>query len=91
MASLFNVQQINEINACIAEVAKAITPKCEIGAQSKATVAALLKTQTPARKATYFKCKPELSDAIVNHFVKEKGVIKNRFHKNNQPCIFVVK
>ena len=89
--ALYNAQQIKEINDCIAEVAKSITPKCEIGAQNKATVAALLKAQSPAKKATFFKCKPEQSDAIVAHFVKEKGVAKNKFHKNSQPYIFIVK
>lgn len=88
--ALYNVQQVNEINDLIAEIAKVIKPKSEIGAQSKATVAALLKTQTPAKKATYFKCKPELSDAVVNHFVKEKGIAKSKFHKNSQPHIFIV-
>lgn len=88
--AIYNAQQIKEINDLIAEIAKAIKPKCEIGAQDKTILNALLKTQTPAKKATWFKCKRELSDAIVTHFVKEKGVTKNRFHKNNQPYIFIV-
>jgi hypothetical protein len=88
--ALYNIQQIKEINDCIAEVAKIITPTSEIGAQNKATLSPLLKTQTPAKKATYFKCKPELSDAIVMHFVKEKGAVKSKFHKNSQPHIFIV-
>jgi hypothetical protein len=88
--AFYNTQQIKEINDCIAEITKAIKPSCEIGAQNKAAVAALLKVQAPSKKATYFKCKPELSDAIVTHFVKEKGVIKNKFHKKNQPYIFLV-
>ncbi len=86
----YNVQQIKEINELIAEIAKVIKPKSEIGAQNKAALTALLKTQTPAKKATWFKCKPELSDAIVTHFVKEKGVTKNKFSKNNQANIFIL-
>jgi len=88
--AIYNAQQIKEINELIAEIEKVIKPKSEIGAQNKAILAALLKTQAPVKKATYFKCKPELSDAVVTHFVKEKGVAKNRFHKNNQPFIFFV-
>lgn len=61
----YNLQQIKEINDLIAEIAKVIKPKNEIGAQNKATLTALLKTQTPAKKTTWFNCKPELSDAIV--------------------------
>jgi hypothetical protein len=86
----YNVQQIKEINDLIAEIAKVIKPKSEIGAQSKATLTALLKAQTPVKKATWFKCKTELSDAVVTHFVKEKGVIKNKFHKDNQSNIFIL-
>ncbi len=89
--AVFNVQQVKEINDLIAEIGKAIKPKCEIGAHDKASLAALLKTQTPKKESIYFKCKREFSDAIVTHFVKEKGVIKSRFHKNNQAYIFIVK
>lgn len=90
MAAL-NVQQIQEINEIIVEVGKTIKSKCEIGAHDKALLTALLKTQTPAKEVFYFKCKRELSEAIVTHFVKEKGVIKSRFHKNNQAYIFIVR
>jgi hypothetical protein len=88
--AIHNPQQIKEINDLIAEIAKVIKPKSEIGAQDKAVVASLLKTQIPTKKATYFKCKRELSDAVVTHFVKEKGLTKNKFHKNSQPFIFIV-
>jgi len=88
--AIHNVQQIKEINDLISEIAKVIKPKSEIGAQNKATLTSLLKTQTPAKKVTWFKCKPELSDVIVNHFVKEKGVAKNKFHKNSQSNIFIL-
>ncbi len=89
--AVFNVQQIKEINDLIEEISKAIKPKCEIGAHDKTSLAGLLKTQKPAKEAIYFKCKTEYSDAIVSHFVKEKGVTKNRFHKNNQSNIFILK
>ena len=87
----FNVQQVKEINDLIAEIAKVVKPKSEIGAHDKVSLSALLKTQTPKKEATYFKCKRELSDAIVTHFVKEKGIAKSRFHKSNQAYIFIMK
>ena len=89
--AVFNAHQIEEINELIAQIAKAIKPKSEIGAHDKAMLNALLKSQTPKKEATFFNCKREFSDAIVTHFVKEKGVTKSRFHKNNQAYIFVVK
>ncbi|MBK5279560.1 MAG: hypothetical protein JJE09_11930 [Bacteroidia bacterium] len=89
--AVFNIQQIKEINDSIEEIAKVIKPKCEIGAHDKISLSVLLKTQKPAKKVTHFKCKREYSDAIVTHFVKEKEVVKNRFHKNNQSNIFVLK
>ena len=89
--AVFNVLQIKEINDAIEEISKAITPTCEIGAHGKNSVSVLLKTQAPAKTVVYFKCKPEYSDAIIAHFIKEKGLIKNRFHKNNQSTIFILK
>lgn len=89
--AVFNEHQVKEINDLIAEIGKIIKPTCEIGAQDKALLSAILKTQTPKKAPTYFKCKREFSDAIVTHFVKEKGVGKSQFHKNNQAYIFIVK
>jgi hypothetical protein len=89
--AVYNVLQIKEINDAIEEIGKAITPTCEIGAHNKSSVSALLKTHSPSKAVIYFKCKPEYSDAIVSHFIKEKGLIKNRFHKNNQLTIFILK
>jgi hypothetical protein len=89
--AVFNAPQVKEINDLIAEIGKAITPKSEIGAHDKALLTAILKTQTPKKEVTYFKCKREFSDAIVTHFVKEKGIMKSRFHKNSQAYIFIVK
>jgi len=89
--AILNVQQIKEINEQIEEIAKVIEPKCEIGAHDKPSLTALLKAQNLKKDIVYFKCKREYSDAIVSHFVKEKGVTKNRFHKNNQSYIFILK
>ena len=89
--AVFNVLQIKEINDSIEEISKAISPKCEIGAHGKSSLSILLKTQAPAKTVLYFTCKPEYSDAIVSHFIKEKGLTKNRFHKNNQSTIFILK
>jgi hypothetical protein len=89
--AILNAQQIKEINEVIAEIDKSIKPKCEIGAHDKPALNALLKTQNMKKEAVFFKCKREYSEAIVTHFVKEKNVFKNRFHKNNQAYIFLLK
>jgi hypothetical protein len=89
--AILNVQQIKEINEKIEEIGKSILPKCEIGAHDKTSLTALLNAQNLKKEVVYFKCKREYSDAIITHFVKEKGVTKNRFHKNNQSYIFILK
>ena len=89
--AILNPQQIKEVNEVIAEIGKAIKPKCEIGAHDKPALTALLKIHDRKKKVVYFKYKGEYSDAIVTHFVKEKNVTKNRFHKNNQSNIFILK
>jgi hypothetical protein len=89
--AVLNAQQIKEINEVIAEIEKSIKPACEIGAHDKSSLSPLLKTQNLKKEIAWFKCKREYSDAIVSHFVKEKGVSKNRFHKNNQSNIFILK
>jgi hypothetical protein len=89
--AIFNVQQITEINTLIAEIEKSIDPKSEIGARDKVFVVAQLKASNAKAKPVFFKCKREYSDAIVSHFVKEKGLTKSRFHMNNQSCIYVLK
>jgi len=89
--AVFNEHQVKEINDLIAEIGKGIKPKCEIGAHDKVFLAALLKNQKPKKEVIFLKCKREFSDTIVTHFVKEKGVTKSRFHKNNQAYIFIVK
>jgi hypothetical protein len=89
--ALLNAQQIKEVNQVIAEIDKVIKPNYEIGAHDRPALNALLKTQNLKKEVIFFACKRELSETIVMHFVKEKGVAKNRFHKNNQAFIFVVK
>lgn len=85
----FNEKEIREINEIIAEISKVIKPKSEIGARSKATLSGLLASSN-AKKPTYFKCKREYSDAIVNHFIKEKGLTKSRFSMSAQDAVFVM-
>jgi hypothetical protein len=85
----FNEKEIREINEIIAEISKVIKPKSEIGARSKATLTGLLAS-TKTKKATYFKCKREYSDAILNHFTKEKGIAKSRFSMSAQDTVFVI-
>lgn len=89
--AILNAQQIKEVNEVIAEIDKSIKPTCEIGAHDKPALTALLKTHNEKKKVIFFKCKREYSETIVMHFVKEKKVIKNRFHKNNQANIFILK
>jgi hypothetical protein len=89
--AVFNAQQVKEINELVEEIGKSIKPKCEIGAHEKSSLAPLLKAQNINKEVVYFKCKREYSDTLVTHFVKEKGVIKNRFHMNNQSCVFILK
>ena len=84
-------QQVTEINSLIAEIEKSIGPKCEIDAHNKSALMGLLKANKETRSLKWFTCKSEYSDAIVSYFVKEKGVAKNRFHKNNQPSVFILK
>jgi len=88
---VFSDHQTTEINAIIAEIEKAIKPKSEIGARDKVFLIALLKANKVKKAPQFFKCKREYSDAIVSFFVKEKGVVKNRFHMNSQSAIFVLK
>jgi len=89
--AILNTQQIKEINELIENINKAVTTPCEIGAHDKPSLLTLLKAQNQKKEATYFTCKREYSEAIVSHFIKEKGATKNKFHKNNQSCIFILK
>ena len=88
---IFSANQITEINELIAEIEKSVKPKCEIGARDKAFLSNLLKSAKEKKKPQFFKCKREYSDVIVSHFVKEKGLTKNRFHTNGQSAIYLLK
>ena len=88
---IFNAVQIAEINAIIAEIEKSKTSKCEIGARDKTFLSTALKGVKEKRKVEFFKCKREYSDVIVTHFVKKKGLTKNRFHMNSQSSIYLLK
>jgi len=83
-------KQVEEINAIITAVEKAIKPGAEIGARDKAVLTTLLKSKKSDQKATFFACKREYSDAIVSHFVREKGVVKSTYSVANQSAVFVL-
>jgi pyruvate/2-oxoglutarate dehydrogenase complex dihydrolipoamide acyltransferase (E2) component len=83
-------QQINEVNAVIAEISKAVTPTSEIGACDKPTLSGLLSSHGIEKEASFFKCRRELSNDIVSFFTKEKGVAKSRFDRHAQTHIFVI-
>jgi hypothetical protein len=84
----FNPKEVQEINEVIAAVSKKLKPKMEIGARDKGTLSALLGTK--AKDAIHFKCRREHSDAIVNHFVTEKGLTKNKFSQNAQAGVYLI-
>lgn len=84
----FNPKEVEEINEIIAAVGKKLKPKMEIGARDKGTLTALLGTK--AKTAIHFKCRREHSDAIVNHFVSEKGLVKNKYSQNAQAGIYLI-
>ena len=86
----FNAKEVNEINEIIAEVAKAVKPKSEIGARDKVTLNGLLATNKIEKTPTFFKCRKEYSEAIVNHFVREKKTVRNKFHMPSQGYVFVI-
>jgi hypothetical protein len=86
----FNEKEVREINEIIEAIEKVIKPKSEIGARSRATLAGLLASSKVTKKPVYFKCKREYSDAILNHFVKEKSIAKSKFSMAAQDSIFVI-
>jgi hypothetical protein len=88
--SKFNAKEVNEINEIIAEVAKVVKPKSEIGARDKVTLNGLLATNKIEKNPTFFKCRKEYSEAIVNHFVREKKTARNKFHMAAQGYVYVI-
>ncbi len=85
-----SIQQIDEMNALIEEISKAVKPKQEIGGQSKVILKNILSTQKTAKTPVFFKTRREYADQIVNYFVNEKKLARSRFHKPNQEFIFLM-
>lgn len=80
--AVLNSQLIKEIIELIAEISNSISPKCEIETHDKPWLVSLLKVLKLKNERIYFRYKRECSDSIITHFVREKGVISNRFHWN---------
>jgi len=89
--SKFNAKEVNEINAIIADIAKVVKPKSEIGARDRATLNGLLTANKIEKEPVFFKCRKEYSEAIVNHFVREKNIARNKFHMAAQGFVYVIK
>ena len=85
-----NQKEVVEINTIISAIGKELKPGLEIGARDRATLAGLLKASKIEKKAKFFKCKREYSEPILTHFVKEKGVAKNKFSSNAQTEIYLI-
>ena len=88
--STLKPHQIEEVNELITKIQKSIKPKCEIGAQNRNILKAQLSVHKIKKKTMFFKCKPEYSDEIVNYFVNEKKVARNRFHMNSRDEIYLL-
>jgi hypothetical protein len=84
----FNPKEVTEINEIIAAIGKKLKPKMEIGARDKGTLTALLGTK--AKGVVHFKCRREHSDAILNHFVTEKNIPKNKYSQNSQTNVYLL-
>ena len=82
--------QVKEINAIIADIEKAIKPDSEIGARDRSILPGLLAAAKVEQKPKFFNCRREHSNDIVNHFVKEKSLKKNKFHMAAQSAIFIL-
>jgi hypothetical protein len=84
-------QSITEINTVIAKIQETITPECEIGALASTMLSSKLSMNNIERKKVKtYKCKRDHSDKIVQYFVKEKGIKKNKFSMNLQDCVYVI-
>ena len=82
--------QVDEVNDIIAKIQKAMKPKAEIGAQNRVVLKSQLAVNKIKKKVVFFKAKREFSDDIVNYFVNEKKVARNRFHINSGEDIYIV-
>lgn len=91
----FNEIEINEINSIISDVQKAIdimnSPFAKVGARDRVTIRALLTANNiPSSTIGFFKCKRHYSDAIISHFVNNKGIKRSRFSMNLQEYIYII-
>jgi hypothetical protein len=85
-----NESSFKEINDVIKTIEGALQPGCEIGARDNVTLTKLLRASNPEKKVKFFKCKREHSENIIKHFVKEKGITKNKFSVSAQPSIYIL-
>ena len=84
----FSQKEVEEINEIISAIGKKLKPKMEIGSRDRGTLTALLGTKS--KGVIHFKCRREHSDAILNHFVTEKGLTKNKYSQNAQTNIYLI-
>jgi hypothetical protein len=82
--------QVKEINAIIAEIEKVIKPDSEIGARDRSVLPGLLAASKETKKPKFFNCRREHSNDIVNHFIREKSLKKNKFHMNAQTSVYIL-
>jgi hypothetical protein len=82
--------QVKEINIVIAKIEKAIKPEHEIGARDRAVLQGLLINSKVDKKPIFFNCRREHSNDIVNHFIRNKGMTKNKFHMSAQTAIYLI-
>ncbi len=85
-----NEQSIKEINEVIKKIEAALKPGCEIGARDAVTLRTLLQTNKVDRKAKFFECKRDHSEQVLNYFIKEKNIPKNKFSGNRQQFIYIL-
>ena len=85
-----NQKQIEEINVIIKDIEKEVKPGMEIGARDRATLAGLLSANKVDKKPKYYACNREYSESIVKHFIKEKGLTRNKFSMNAQAFVYLL-
>jgi hypothetical protein len=85
-----NPHEVREMNSVIADIQKALQPNAEIGIQDRATLGRLLEANGVERKVKFFPCKRHLADKVLKHFVKEKGIVQNKFSSNMKEFIYII-
>jgi hypothetical protein len=86
----FSATEVEEINAIIKAIESEVKPNSEIGAKDRVVLTGLLQANKVETMPKHFKCKREFSDTIVTYFVKEKGLVRNRFSSNFQSSVFLI-